>query len=256
MRPNALQANITPEPTIARQALRDRLAQRLDGIRRTLMCHHGAGSPLPNAAKGAERETVVRDFLSKVFPAPFRFGRGAVIDGAGSVSGQLDIVVEFPFFPSFPTPGGEERLYLAESVAFAIEVKSDLSAQWGQVEQAAERFRRLRRSWSSQMTFSHGVETLSAAVGGGAITSPIPFVALGFVGYDTVESLDRRLRATPEEMRPDAALVIETGAYVGLDTDARGIGAAGLFAFCTEAAALVISVLSACPDFQGYFATP
>jgi hypothetical protein len=172
------------------------------------------------------------------------------------MSGQLDIVVEFPFFPSFPTPGGEERLYLAESVAFVIEIKSDLATQWGQVEQAAEKVRRLRRSWTSQMTFKNGAECLSAAVGGGAITSPIPFLALGFVGYDTVQGLEQRLRSTPEEKRPDAALVLETGTYVGSAVDARGLGAAGLFAFCTEAASLVSNVLTACPDFRGYFASP
>jgi hypothetical protein len=38
------------------------------------------------------------------------------------MSGQLDIVIELPFLPSFPTPGANERLYLAESVALAIEV--------------------------------------------------------------------------------------------------------------------------------------
>jgi hypothetical protein len=79
------------------------------------------------------------------------------------MSGALDIVVEFPFLPSFPAPGGDERLYLAESVALAIEVKSDLCAQ-----------------------------------------------------------------------------------------DARSIGAAGLFTFCTETAALLAKHLSVCPDFRGY----
>ena len=56
----------------------DAVAERLDGICRILKCHHEAGSLLPNAVKGSERETVVREFLSKVFPAPFRFGNGAV----------------------------------------------------------------------------------------------------------------------------------------------------------------------------------
>jgi hypothetical protein len=82
------------------------LHQRLEGIRQILMAHHAAGKRLPNAAKGSERETLVREFLGRVFPSPFRFGTGAIIDCDGRTSGQVDVVAEFPFFPSFPTPGG------------------------------------------------------------------------------------------------------------------------------------------------------
>src|SRR5262249_51057451 len=110
------------------------LATRLEGIGKILMAHHAAGLLLPDAAKGTEREALFRDFFGNVFPPPFRFGSGAVIDNSGRMSGQLDIVAEFPFFPSFPTPGASERLYLAESVAFVIDVKSDLSKDWNDVE--------------------------------------------------------------------------------------------------------------------------
>jgi len=47
------------------------------------------------------------------------------------LSGQLDIIVEWPFFASFPAPLGTQRLYLAEAIAFVIEVKSDLRSQVG-----------------------------------------------------------------------------------------------------------------------------
>jgi hypothetical protein len=208
---------------------------------------------MPNATKGTERETVVREFLAKVFPSPFRFGSGAVIDAAGSMSGQLDIVVEFPFFPSFPTLGGAERLYLAESVASAIEVKSDLAAQWSQVEQAVEQLWKIRRRWRAQIDFSNGAFSVSAPVGGGASESQIPLFALGFVGYSSVESLEARLRATAEEKRPDAVLVLDTGAYFCLKRNAGDVGAAGLFAFCTETASLASRVLMATPDFRAYF---
>jgi hypothetical protein len=90
----------------------DSLNARLDGIRTILMAHQAAGAMLPPASKGVERETLVREFLAEVFPPPFRFGRGAIVDAKGEASGQLDIVVEFPFLPSFPTPGTTERLYL------------------------------------------------------------------------------------------------------------------------------------------------
>src|SRR5205814_3605117 len=69
--------------------MNDQLKARLGGIRQILMAHSSAGSPLPTASKGSERETLVREFLERVFPLPYRFGSGAITDGAGLVSGQL-----------------------------------------------------------------------------------------------------------------------------------------------------------------------
>lgn len=79
----------------------------------------------------------MREFLGQVFPPSFRFGIRAIVDATGETSGQLDVVVEFPFLPSFPTPGAAERLYLADSAALVIEVKSDLSGQWSQIRECA-----------------------------------------------------------------------------------------------------------------------
>jgi len=226
------------------------LVQRLEGIRKILLAHHAAGAMLPNATKGNEREALLREFLTKVFPPPIRFGSGAVIDQFERISGQIDVVAEFPFFPSFPTPGAAERLYLAESVSFAIEVKSNLAAQWSQVEHSAEAFLPLRRTWSGHLEF-HG-QTLGVSE---ASTSRVPFVAIGYGGFGSVEALEKRLNETPEERRPDAALVLESGAYVGLLTGSRGIGAAGLFAFCIDATHFATNVLMASPNLTGYFQT-
>jgi len=225
------------------------LKQRLEGIRQILMAHHAAGQRLPNAAKGSERETLLREFLARVFPSPFRFGTGAIIDSDGRTSGQIDVVAEFPFFPSFPTPGAHERLYLAESVSFALEVKSDLTAQWAQVEKTAEAILPLRRKWSGHMHFERGRLQLA-----NASTSRIPFVAIGFTGSKDVEALEKRLRDTPECQRPDGVLVLESGAYVCfLQGSRRGIDAAGLFAFCVDAARFATNVLTAHPNFDDYF---
>jgi hypothetical protein len=224
------------------------LVQRLEGIRQILMAHHSAGALLPDASKGMERETLLREFLIKVFPPPFRFGSGAIIDQFGRISGQLDVVAEFPFFPSFPTPGAAERLYLAESVSFVAEVKSDLAAQWSQVEKTGESLLPLRRKWSGHLRFEAGgrLETANASI------SRIPFVAIGFRGYQSVETLERKLLATEESKRPDSALVLESGVYVGLLTGVRGSGVMGLFEFCIEAAHFATNVLTAVPDFRGY----
>jgi hypothetical protein len=225
------------------------LHERLEGIRQILMAHHAAGKRLPTAAKGSERETLVREFLGRVFPSPFRFGTGAIIDSDGRTSGQIDVVAEFPFFPSFPTPGAVERLYLAESVSFALEVKSNLAGQWDEVETTAKAVLPLRRRWSGHLGLERDRLQLASAS-----TSRIPFVAIGFTGPKNVETLERRLCETNDSRRPDGALVLQSGVYVSLLTNIRATGAYGLFAFCADAARFATNVLTAHPDFTNYFA--
>jgi hypothetical protein len=64
-----------------------------------------------------------------VLPPIYRFGTGVITDVGGNLTGQVDIVMEFPLTASFPMPAGKQRLYLAESVAAVIEVKSNLSQE-------------------------------------------------------------------------------------------------------------------------------
>jgi len=140
------------------------------------------------------------------------------------------------------------RLYLGESVSFALEIKSDLTAQWPQVETAAEAVLPLRRRWSGHVRFERGdMELVNASVSG------IPFVAIGFTGPKNLETLERRLSETTETQRPDGALVLESGAYRCFGTGTRATGAAGLFAFCVDAARFATNVLTAHPDFSNYF---
>ena len=103
------------------------------------MAHHAGGRSLPNAAKGDEREYFLNKYLRDVLPPVYRFGQGAITDMHGNQSGQLEVVMELPIGPSFPMPGGSpHRLYLAESVAAVIEVKSNLSKQWDQAISTVE----------------------------------------------------------------------------------------------------------------------
>lgn len=66
-------------------------------------------------------------------------------DATGEISGQLEVVMELPLGNSFPMPAGTERLYLAESVAAVIEVKSNLSSQCREVQDTIKRVKVLRR---------------------------------------------------------------------------------------------------------------
>lgn len=89
---------------------------------------HQAGGSMRSASKGNEREAFINAFLSEILPPQFRFGSGDITDQSANRSGQLDIVIEFPFVPSIPIVAGKSpRLYLAEGVLAVIEVKSDIS---------------------------------------------------------------------------------------------------------------------------------
>jgi hypothetical protein len=229
----------------------DGLKRRLEGIIKILMAHFKAGEPFPSASKGLARETLVREFLAQVLPPPFRFGSGAIVDGDGKTSGQLYIVVEFPVWPSFPTPGESTRLYLADSAALVIEVKSDLSSKWNEVCRTAKAVLRLRRKWQGHL----------AVNGTGAMEicppciSRVPFLAVGYRGQKKLETIRCQLDGTSSQERPDGVLVIENGLYSGCSLNAYaacGVGAAGLMGFCTDVAWLAGNVIWAVPDLQRY----
>jgi hypothetical protein len=84
-----------------------------------------------------------------------------------------------------------------------------------------------------------------------ASISRIPCVAVGFVGYKGVETLYSRLATTEEDKRPDAALVLESGVYVG--PSGSFLGAQGFFAFCKDLSFFARNVLVAEPMLDSYF---
>jgi hypothetical protein len=86
--------------------------ERLAGIQQILMGVHHAGTPMTAATKGAERAAFIDNFLGEVLPTVYRFGTGDATDAAGRRSGQLDVVVEYPFAPSLPAFRGGARLFL------------------------------------------------------------------------------------------------------------------------------------------------
>src|SRR5437879_2319535 len=102
------------------------VASRLNGIHSVLCSAFEAGALLSASSKGYERETFVSLFLSEVFPSIYRFGTGDITDSlknddATRKSGQIDIVIEMPWAPSFPMPvGSRVRLYPSEAVGTAI----------------------------------------------------------------------------------------------------------------------------------------
>jgi uncharacterized protein DUF6602 len=220
---------------------------RLEAIQQSLLAHYQGGSGLPSALIGGEREHLLNEYLSKLLPPIYRFGSGAVTDATGELSGQLDVVMELPLGSNFPMPAGAERLYLAESVAAVIEVKSDISSQWSQVQDAIRKVKILRRDirQSSAILLESSPEPIIEA------GPKIPCYAVGYHGYRSLEALQDRLSATPIESRPDGVLVLESGCFLGVSCKADGVW--GLYAFVAELIAQVNSVLQiAYPDLYSY----
>lgn len=218
------------------------LVARLQGIQQALLAQHLGGLGLPNAVVGNERETLLREFLQKVFPSHFRFTSGAITDAEGRLSGQVDIAIEYPFIPSFPMPGSHDRLLLAESVLAAIEVKSNLTSQWDQVTETVLKVKQLTRRLNPLMQF------------GGPPPSLIPCIAIGYDGHSTNEGLRQRLTSTPPERRPDAALIIKSGCYEGFGLSANG--AVGLYALCVALIQFATQLQAAAPDLLAYVVPP
>lgn len=215
------------------------LIQRLTAIQQSLMAQRAGAIGLPSAVAGNERETFLRDFLQKVFPAHRRFTSGVITDAEGNLSGQVDIAVEYGFSPSFPMPGTEERLLLAESIALVIEVKSDLASQWSEVQKTTEKVKVLKRVLEG-----------FTIVSGAPPPSSIPVIAVGYKGHSTIEALSKRLESTPLECRPDGALVIDSGCFVGLGMTTSG--PLGLYALALGIDVLLGQLIASRPNLARY----
>jgi hypothetical protein len=78
----------------------------------------------------------------------------------------------------------------------------------------------------------------------------IPIIAVGYMGYNTLDGLKARMQATVEADRPDAAFVVESGCFVGMRLDA--FGPVGFYALCIELSRLMTSISSASSDLLAY----
>jgi hypothetical protein len=155
---------------------------------------------MSSATSGQERAAFIDQFLSQAFPSPFRFGTGDATDATGVRSGQLDVVVEFPFMPSLPLTGsGNSRLYLAESVAAVIEVKSNVAAQWDQALRTASQLAPLQRRFGAQMIM------------GSPPTPNIPLFVAAYTGWNQLPTVVQNLASTNQI---DGVLVINAGIFV------------------------------------------
>jgi hypothetical protein len=147
---------------------------------------------------GQERELFIRDFLSLVMPPGMRFGTGEVIDRNRNQSGQLDIVIEFPFSPSLGLTADGPRLYFSEGVGAVVEVKSDLSKHWDDVQKTARRLRAVKRTFPIPSISPYGLPD-----------ETIPLFVAGFKGWSDMELLIEK--ASQEELA--GLLVVDPGLF-------------------------------------------
>jgi hypothetical protein len=177
---------------------------RLEAMRASLLAGYAGGKSASSATRGGEREAFVSRFLTQVIPSAFRISTGDITDASGRQSGQLDVVIEYPFLPSMPLPMADHRAYLAEGVAAVVEVKSNLMSQWGEVRRTSAKLRPLMRSYGAMAQF--GVDPALAGP-----HDPIPFFAVGYTGWSKRETLEEHLA----EGVVDGILVLDSGLYVG-----------------------------------------
>ena len=187
---------------------------RLQGIQSILNGVHQASASLTNNSSGSEREAIIDSFLSAVFPNQFRFGTGDATDARSNRSGQLDVVIENSFSPSLPVPGGLTRLYLAESIAAVVEVKSNLAVQWQQAVHTASQLAPLTRDFGGTMSMGPGA------------TADIPLFVVGYTGWNQIHTLQSNIATVPNL---DGILIINHGLFVS-SPRFGGITASGAWA--------------------------
>jgi len=178
-------------------------SDKLKNIQTALMQAHHNTKGFTTPVQGDEREVVIRELLQLVLPVSYRLGKGPIIDATGAQTGQVDAVFEKPFSLSFPVSTETNRLYLADNVAAAFEIKSNLYTQADQALEKASEIKRLTR----------------APTPGSVVLYDelyVPLFVIGFNGYKTVESLFEKFIPNPREANHiNAILVIESGTFLG-----------------------------------------
>lgn len=152
---------------------------------------------------GSEREIFQKELLEKILPINYRIGAGSICDSYGEESGQVDLVIELPFSLSFPVSSSQNRLYLADSVGAAFEIKSNLNTQWDEAIDKVIEIKSLNRLRNDE-----GEIMLLDAL-------KIPTFIVAYKGYSSIETIYKKLQAVTIRDRPDGIFIIESGIFLG-----------------------------------------
>lgn len=223
--------------------LHPQITSRLRGIQKQLMGVHESGEGMSTATKGTEREAFVKTFLEAIFPTQYRFGSGDIVDSsAHGKSGQVDVVVEYPFSPSVPSIQQGPRLYLADGVAAVIEIKSNLKSQWDEVRKTSEQIRPLKQK-DPRGTF--------VRMGGhNSFEGRLPIFAVGYTGWTKQATILEHLN----ENVVDGILIIESGFFASrAPIEIRSEGPEGLWSLVCNLLAIMAPKATGILDAIDYF---
>lgn len=121
------------------------LETKLTHLRNSLVTAYHESADYPAPVQGVEREIFIHNLLMRIIPTQFRIGAGIITDYRGSVSKQTDLVVELPLSLSFPVVG-TNRMYFADTIGAAMEIKSTLDTkQWSDCWEKLRSIRKLAR---------------------------------------------------------------------------------------------------------------
>ena len=131
----------------------------------------------------------------------------------GESSGQVDLVLEFPFEPTFPSPVGDQRLCLAESAICAFEIKSTYPQQWDQLIEKVQRVNALTREldWDIMQGERDGQRISIQDLD---VEHRVPIIGVFYTGPANIQTLVDRISALPQEDRPTAILTLDRGFFI------------------------------------------
>lgn len=176
--------------------------RKLESIHSNLMESHRDSSGYSSPIIGAEREAVNKKLLSVILPPGYRVGSGSITDAEGRETGQIDAVIEQPFSLSFPVVSETNRLYLADTVGAAFEIKSNLDVQGKDALNKIREIRSLRQ---------HDIQD-------GMVIKydrhMIPSFIIGFKGPKTIDSLEKFIDPL-DALAPNGVFVIESALFYG-----------------------------------------
>lgn len=179
-------------------------SEKLKNIHDDMMkCYQDSKKYSPTIT-GFEREIFQNELLSKILPNTYRIGSGSITDYKGRETGQIDLVIELPFSLSFPISSGQNRLYLANTVGCAFEIKSNLYNQWDEAMDKIKEIKALHRTKSEEreMVMLTDVQ--------------IPTFIVSYTGYIDKETIYEKLKTVDRRDWPNGIFIIDSGLFLGL----------------------------------------
>lgn len=176
--------------------------KKLEDIHSGLMERYRDTQGFTSPIIGAEREAVKKELLSLILPPGYRIGSGCIVDSSGFETGQVDAVIEEPFSLSLPIASPNNRLYLADTVAAAFEIKSDLYRQEAEALKKCQEIRTAERK----------IETGDVVI---VEDARIPTFVIAFKGPKLTDDVQARLMNQRGRMHPNGVLVLDKEVFVG-----------------------------------------